>query len=198
MRPHATPKHPITLVCSDCGNPFAAFPSEHHRRFCSRFCYLASCDKAFMARLIAKREIAAETGCWLWTGATIGDGYGFLNYQGERWRLNRLAFYLWHGVRPGPDDVVCHNCPGGDNPRCFNPDHLFLSDTLGNARDMVEKGRSLQGSRNPNARLNEDQIREIRARYANGEAQYRLAREFGTDNALIHSIVHRKSWKHVA
>jgi transposase len=48
-----------------------------------------------------------------------------------------------------------------------------------------------------NATLNEEKVREIRRRYASGEKQAVLAKEYGVTFGNISCIVLRKSWKHV-
>jgi hypothetical protein len=86
-------------------------------------------------------------GCWLWTGSKTRGGYGALRYQKKRYRAARLAWELTHG--PIPDGLcVLHNCPGGDNPACANPAHLWLGTNAENSADMVRKGRAATGGRN--------------------------------------------------
>jgi hypothetical protein len=107
---------------------------------------------------------------------------------------------------------VCHNCPGGDNPACVNPAHLFLGTRNDNIRDAQVKGmlawtgthpyrrdpdRVPRGERRGNAKLNESAVREIRRLAASGVAQNALAASYGISKAAMHGIVHGKSWQHV-
>lgn len=55
----------------------------------------------------------------------------------------------------------------------------------------------LQGSRSPNAKLVEEDIREIRERYALGETTTGLAKEYGVSSSMISRIGRRLAWKHV-
>lgn len=54
-----------------------------------------------------------------------------------------------------------------------------------------------RGSANSQARLTEDDVRDIRARAANGERQIDIAAERGVSKAAINDIVRRKNWAHV-
>ena len=94
--------------------------------------------------------------CWLWTGAVGRFDYGRIRLGGRGEGLigpHRAVLLLMDRVvyLPGtePDRsrlVACHNCPGGDNPRCCNPAHLFWGTPRENSRDMVLKrcGRGLR------------------------------------------------------
>jgi hypothetical protein len=82
--------------------------------------------------------------CWLWVGAHEQHGYGQINLGPPTYQ-RVLAHHLsweWANGRPVPDGLkVCHNCPGGDNPACVNPSHLFVDTQAGNMRDCRDKGR---------------------------------------------------------
>lgn len=80
--------------------------------------------------------LKAPTGCWEWQGKLNAAGYGRVG----RKFVHRLAYEEEKGEIP-PRALVCHAC---DNPRCVNPDHLWLGDHRSNARDMVKKGRGSQ------------------------------------------------------
>lgn len=53
------------------------------------------------------------------------------------------------------------------------------------------------GSRHEWARLHEDDIYDMRCRYADGEAQTALADEFGVSVPHVSAIVNGRKWRHV-
>lgn len=141
-----------------------------------------------------------DSGCWLWTGTTTVDGYGHFSVgsrsDGSRRmvRAHRVAWRLAHGKIPD-GYLVLHKC---DRPACVNPAHLFLGTHIENMADMRKKGRSLNGRRNPNAKLTEDQVREIRHRYmSGGTTQKKLAAAYGVNQSMISKIVRGDNWKKV-
>lgn len=58
--------------------------------------------------------------------------------------------------------------------------------------------RDLSGSNNNNARLTEQDVREIRILASSGSSLAELAQQFHVSKANISRISHRKAWKHVA
>jgi hypothetical protein len=87
---------------------------------------------------------------------------------------------------------VLHTC---DNPPGANPAHLYLGDDAANHADMVARGRSNTGDRNPNARLTWEEAAAIRARHAGGEGYRRLARAYGVDLKTIARVVRGEGWR---
>lgn len=122
-------------------------------------------------------------GCWEWTGATFGK-----NRYGAFWDGNRtvgahvFSFKHHNGVVP-EGAYVCHKC---DNPRCVNPDHLFLGTAKDNTVDMMNKrrGRWPNGSRHHKAKLNDKQIEEI-MQMRGGATQKSVAEKYGVDQSHI-------------
>lgn len=98
------------------------------------------------------------SGCWLWQKAIGGTGYGAIQLAaGVTGKAHRVSWELANGPVPTGLNVL-HEC---DTPRCVNPKHLFVGTVADNSNDMVSKGRSLVGAKNPNARLKEDDIQMI-------------------------------------
>lgn len=53
------------------------------------------------------------------------------------------------------------------------------------------------GIANPNAKLNEDAVRELRKMRANGVAVAKIAKRFGVSSTLVSQILRGIGWKHV-
>lgn len=152
-------------------------------------------------------DIRSRDECWLWNGVRNRSGYGrFIISRGARkgaesrryFGAHRLAFEFSIGAIPD-GLLVCHRC---DVRHCCNPDHLFLGSNSENMADMVAKGRArssgFRGEQLPQAKLNEDTVRAIRATYASGErTQRELSERYGIQPSAISLIVTRKRWKHV-
>lgn len=149
-----------------------------------------------------------EAGCWIWTGYSNTDGYGVACMTIDGVKKNRLVHRLVyaHFVGPVPDDVlVCHRC---DTPSCVNPKHLFLGTPQDNVDDMMRKGRfdpgprDNTGERNPNRKISEQEVRQIRERYVRGArtgsgAVSNIAADFCLHRTSVQRIVSGKRWSHV-
>lgn len=83
--------------------------------------------------------------CWLWTAARSERGYGRVKIKGRMHQAHRVAYELTIGSI-ADSMKICHTC---DNPPCCRPDHLFEGTSADNSADMVRKGRSAAGDRNP-------------------------------------------------
>ena len=161
-----------------------------------------------LERLLRRRRINPDTGCWEWTGCIFKtSGYGQINIEKKPTTVQRAMAHLVLGPSPL---YACHAC---DNPLCFNPEHLFYGTALDNMRDAVRKGRTATGDRNGlhrrpelaargeragGARLTTEQVIEIRHLYRRGVyGLKRLARQFGTTDTNVLHIVRRDTWRHV-
>jgi hypothetical protein len=137
--------------------------------------------------------------CWIWLGPVNRSGYGQIQRNGKNIGVHRAAYELAHGEIPEGVDV-CHNCPGGDNPRCCNERHLWLGTHQDNMRDMERKGRARHrnGEAVNFAKLTAADVVIVRELAAKGVTLRALAKEYGVSPTAISLIVSRKNWKHVA
>lgn len=168
----------------------------------------ARTDEQVLSGLLARTAPIPFSGCHIWMGSCMANGYGQIGYRGKNAAAHRVSWLLQRG--PIPEGMsVLHRC---DIRCCVNPEHLFLGTALDNVRDMVSKGRQrmdgvrgeqnpmrlyqgiLSGGRHGMARLTENDVSEIRRRYADGETQKRLADAFGVNQTHISRIVRRESW----
>lgn len=155
-------------------------------------------------------KVKKTDSCWLWTGGKTTFGYGVIGIGEDGNYKNigaHVASWIMHRGRVPKGMCVLHNCPGGDNPACVNPEHLWVGTKKQNTQDMVKKGRGVWGNtfgeRHAFAKLNEATVREIRRLYAErpkpikkGSKGYAvLAREFGVSETLIKFVVTKKLWK---
>lgn len=137
----------------------------------------------------------SEGDCWLWKGGKTSYGYGLVHKDGRCVLAHCVAWELTNG--PIPDDQeVCHNCPGGDNPACANPSHLFLGTHADNMRDAAQKGRLPRGERHYKTSLTLAQVIELRTTPM-ACSQAETADRLGVDASTISNILRRKTWRHI-
>lgn len=179
-------------------------------------------DKARLLAYIEERTIPEpNSGCWLWLLSCGNHGYGQLGWYGRKRTAHRLSWQAHHGDIPA-GLCVLHKC---DVRSCCNPDHLFLGTRPDNMADMVAKGRSTKGERNPTKRpevaaklrgagngmygrgyltageragsvkLKEAEVRLIRASVGPETA---VAAVYGISRSLVGLIRRRQVWRYLS
>ena len=166
-------------------------------------------------RFMAKVSPEPNSGCWLWDGAIVPDGYGSL-YWGKPYSIkaHRAAWIICNG--PIIEDLqVLHRC---DVRCCVNPDHLFLGTNADNVEDRVAKGRSAvafgpnnrrfvdgrsrlrgklgtpRGERVGGAKLTAEKVAKIRTDL---RTSAEIAADYGVTPSCIVQVKARKVWRHV-
>ena len=75
--------------------------------------------------------------CWLWTGPTMKDGYGYLGVDGVSWLAHRWSYT--HHKGPIPDGLeIDHLC---FVRACVNPAHLEAVTHAENVARSVRRRR---------------------------------------------------------
>lgn len=109
--------------------------------------------------------IAAHRMVWFAAGRAIPDGYELNHINGRR----------------------------ADN-RLSNLEIVTKSGNLQHSYDVLQRTR-LAGEMNAQHKLTWEQVREIRARFADGEPKRSLARAYGVTPPLIRKIVNGAAWR---
>ena len=137
------------------------------------------------------QKVRKTDSCWLWTSALDTHGYGQFKLGGR----TKMAHRLVMGDPKGKH--VLHRC---DNPRCVNPDHLFIGCHADNMRDMAAKGRGKapRGEATKMAKITEKQAKEVVSRLNNGEKMVVIARMMEISYHIVANIKRGSSWKHLS
>ena len=194
----------VMRTCAECRAPLIRGAAESFGRFAARVCCDAVCWSVYTRR--SAEAAAADrfyslvypeptSGCHLWVGVRLPNGYGQFSVAGVRWLAHRYAWGLARTVPPA-DLNVCHRC---DTRACVNPGHLFLGTDSDNMQDCVRKGRFVDnsGERCGTAKLTIPQVLEIRMRLSRDESQRLIATDYGVTRSAIEAIAIGRTWRSV-
>lgn len=170
--------------CPTCGRRFTFRRQSKPNVCCSYGC--AQLLRIGVKNILDQYEADPNSGCWLWTGATNGRGYGAVRLGGRIVGAHRAWFERAHGPIPS-GKVVRHRC---DTPLCVNPQHLISGDQRDNVADMDSRGRrgTLHGEANARHRFSDEEVAVIRARLDSGERQVDVALSYGVRRSTIQNI----------
>ena len=139
-------------------------------------------------------HIISKKDCWL-TDYFHQNNRPRLTVDGRTHLLSRVVYEIYKGVSPGRFQV-CHNC---DNPRCINPDHLWLGTNADNMKDKTDKNRQLKGSKIAASKLTEDIVTQIKDLLIEGKLTFQeIANRFGVGGNTISEINSGTRWRHVS
>lgn len=99
---------------------------------------------------------------------------------------HRVAYIL---TESEPDECVLHTC---DNKTCVNPAHLYEGTFSDNMEDFHERQRGEidhTGERNPNSKLSDSEVSEIRRRADQDETHSSIADDYDVSRQHIGKIV---------
>jgi hypothetical protein len=148
-----------------------------------------------VARFWAKVDRRGPDECWPWMRSDFRGGYGQFSLRGTPVRASRVVATIAHGPCPATGAQALHHC---DNPPCCNPAHIYWGTHVENTTDRSVRGRLAFGSRHGRALLSEADVRDLRARHAQGADHASLAAAFGIALSTVGRITRHETWRHVA
>lgn len=149
-------------------------------------------NESLKSRILVK--FRGVSGCWEWYGYITKYGYGQTTYRSKSILANRLSWMLFNGELKKELDV-CHHC---DNPKCINPDHLFVGTASENIQDCFNKNRkSHKGVNHPGAKITDDDVKKILQLRRTGWTYRKLSDRFKISVGAVNCVINRRTWKHV-
>ncbi len=180
-----------TIIFNTCNNKKCVNPNH---------LYTSDNEDEIFKRFVAKVDVPNDwekfpEKCWEWTGGLLEDGYGCFSINGKSRSASRYIYEYYNGpILNGL--LVCHTC---DNPKCVNPNHLFLGTNNDNSKDMVVKNRSLKGSDCHLSILTEDIVMNMinDIWLGNVKSVKDVMIKYKTSDPNIRDILNGKTWLHV-
>lgn len=109
------------------------------------------------------------------------SGYGSINsglVNGKKKTIRpHVASWILHKGPIPKGMCVCHNCPGGDNRLCVNPDHLWLGSKWQNVQDAISKGT--YKSTHFKTKLTANDVATIKNLFKTGHSCKEISKQFG-------------------
>lgn len=158
------------------------FEKLNQRMFCSNRCNILG-------------NVEKKDGCWNWKKGCKEFGYGqFRNFEtGKMETAHRISYKTFKGIIPN-EAFVCHSC---DNPKCCNPEHLWIGNCKENMQDAQNKGRTLKGN-TFRAKISAMEVMKIRQEYNCKFGYRKLGKKYGVHWSNIRAIIKKRSWKGVS
>jgi len=137
------------------------------------------------------KDYAGED-CLKWPFEITRHSYGTIKHNGKKRVASRVMCEVAHGVPPDEKMDACHSC-GNGHLACMNPSHLSWKTRTGNVRDAMDHGTWKRGDMDPNAKLNEQKVREIRHK-AKTMMHKDIAEIYGITQPHVSRVVTRRQW----
>lgn len=149
-------------------------------------------NAAALERLMRGHSVLDSTGCWIYRDRDPNGRRPAVRLRGQSMQPARAVWLIVKRTIP-EGAWVLHQCPDGEgghsaNGNCINPEHLYVGTPSDNARDTSSHGRRKAGSKSPNSKLDDDQVRRMRVLRHEGASLNELSKTFGISAASVGRI----------
>jgi hypothetical protein len=189
--------------CLHCGKRFqtkSCLLEAGRGKYCSRSCHKNHWSDTSPDRIADRfwAKVDKSGDCWIWTAyRENGSGmFGLKSADGvhKPQTAHRTSWILHHGPIPKGMEIIrtCRNLA------CVRPEHLAIGDRKRTGMNRVNLAKTNRGERSGASKLTEENVRDIRHRYAAGGITLAmLGAEYGVSAPSIHDIVRMVTWIHV-
>lgn len=143
-----------------------------------------------LERLMGRVQIDTTSGCWLWTGVLMKNGYGRMEIEESQMYAHRASWFIHNGEIPS-GNIVFHHC---DVRNCVNPAHLYLGTYQSNMDDAKNRNRMPCGERRRDSKLSLAQVEEMRTLFGH-RSDIEIGKIYGVHDATVYNIRKGKRWK---
>lgn len=179
-------ENPPEVTITTCGNSKCVNPDHVTDR-----------KNSLKSRFDNGYKINEKTGCWEWIKTMHSkNGYGSIGVgTSNSEKAHKISYILHKGEIP-IGLCVCHTC---DNPKCVNPNHLWLGTPKDNSDDKFKKNRfvSCKGESNGGCKITEEIAKKIKEMLLIGKTSMEISRFFNINYKTVFHIKHGHTWKHI-
>jgi hypothetical protein len=115
------------------------------------------------------------------------DGHSYIR------KVSRLVAEVFIGPRPS-GYYVCHGPNGNQDD---SRENIYYGTPVRNSQDKLRDGTYISGSAAYQAKINEEQAKEILERASLGENPAALGRAYGLSRSATRYLIMGRSWKHI-
>lgn len=145
-------------------------------------------------------ETLKKSGWRKLNGSFDKDGYKTITISSnnipQTLKVHKIICTLFHGEKP--DGLEVRHLDG--NQHNNSADNLEWGTHVSNMRDKVNHGRSFnvpRGIQCHKARLNEQDVRDIKNMYLDGLSMKRISVIYSVGSTTIRDIINGKTWTHI-
>lgn len=142
--------------------------------------------------------------CWIWIGTVQdkngkGHQHGIIWYNKNYVHTHRIMYHNFIEDVPEykPENlIVLHKCSHKNNGRCINPWHLKLGSFKENTKDALNDNTLClykNNEENPNSKLSNEQIEEIRKLKNSNLSQKKIALIYNINQSQISRYFNNKT-----
>lgn len=118
-------------------------------------------------------------------------GYGRVWFESSYHYVHQLSWKRSRRRQIPKGKFVLHHC---DNPKCFNPRHVYLGTRANNTKDAISRNRTAKGEGNAASKLTRDDVVAI---FNSALSARILAERYSVSFYTVQRIKGGKTWKHL-